>query len=50
MEMYCVKCRKKHDVADVKEDVTKNGRILYRGNCPECGTKTSRIGGVVNKK
>lgn len=50
MEMYCVKCKKRQEIADVKEDVTKTGRQLFRGTCPECGTKTTRIGGKVEGK
>jgi len=45
MEFYCVKCRQKVEVSDDKvthED--KGNRRLYRGQCPNCETKTAKFG------
>ncbi len=43
---YCVKCKEKKEMVDPQEGVTKNGRIITKGTCPDCGTKMSLIGGV----
>ena len=47
-EMYCVKCRAKREVKDAKVTEFKNektGQIRYalRGQCPECGTNTTKF-------
>lgn len=44
MEMYCVKCKQKREISDLSEGTTKNGRTIYKGTCPECGSTTTRIG------
>ncbi|MGQ9514419.1 MAG: DUF5679 domain-containing protein [Thermoproteota archaeon] len=36
---YCLKCRKKVEIKDAKEQVLKNNRKALVGVCPECGTK-----------
>ena len=38
MEGYCVKCKAKKEMNDVKENTTKNGRRMAKGKCPTCGT------------
>lgn len=49
MEAYCMKCKAKKEMKDVVETVSKNNRIMWKGVCPECGTKMNRMGGVANK-
>ncbi|HMK32280.1 MAG: DUF5679 domain-containing protein [Nitrosotalea sp.] len=41
---YCVKCRKKVEIANPKEVKLKNGRPAVKGTCPKCGTNVFRIG------
>ncbi len=40
---YCVKCRTKRDIQDGKEVVWKNGRRVWMGKCPVCGTTVARV-------
>ena len=49
IEAYCVKCKAKKEMVDPQEGVTKNGRVITKGTCPDCGTKMSLIGGVAKK-
>jgi ribosomal protein S27E len=45
MEFYCVKCRKKVEIAEEKitsED--KGNKRLFRAKCPNCGTNTAKFG------
>jgi predicted RNA-binding Zn-ribbon protein involved in translation (DUF1610 family) len=42
---YCVKCKKKQAMENVKAVVLKNGRKASKGKCPKCGTNMFRIGG-----
>ena len=44
VEAYCVKCRKKVQMADAKEVKLKNGKPAMKGSCPTCGTGVFRIG------
>jgi len=37
-EGYCVKCKSKKEMKDVKEVVMKNGRKANKGICVSCGT------------
>lgn len=46
---YCVKCKKKAEMVDPVLGTTKNGREIWKGTCPVCGTKMSRLGGVAKK-
>ena len=46
---YCVKCKDKKEMVNPTEGVTKNGRVITKGTCPDCGTKMSLIGGVAKK-
>lgn len=43
MEGYCVKCKKKVEIQNGKESVTKNGRRILKGKCPSCGITVCRI-------
>lgn len=40
---YCVKCKKKQEIADSKEVVMKNGRRAVKGKCPVCSTGMYKI-------
>ena len=44
-EAYCVKCKSKKEIKDVKEVTMKNGRKALKGVCPDCGTGMYRIKG-----
>jgi hypothetical protein len=44
MQAYCVKCRPKREMKDVKKITMKNGKPATQGTCPVCGTKVFRIG------
>ncbi|MBU0630276.1 MAG: hypothetical protein KKC80_05090 [Candidatus Margulisbacteria bacterium] len=45
VEAYCVKCKKKQIMNDVKQVTMKNGRKASKGKCPACGTSMFKIGG-----
>jgi len=40
---YCVKCRAKREIKDLKEIKMKNGRPAVNDTCPKCGIKVFRI-------
>jgi hypothetical protein len=42
-EGYCVKCRKKREVADGNVVTTSKGRPMAKGTCPKCGTTVTRF-------
>ena len=44
VEAYCVKCKEKKKMVSPKETVTKNGKPMTKGKCPDCGTTICRIG------
>ena len=44
IEAYCVKCKAKKIMKDPVEGVTKNGKPITKGKCPDCGTTICRIG------
>ncbi|MEF9841407.1 MAG: DUF5679 domain-containing protein [Raoultibacter sp.] len=44
IEAYCVKCKAKKEMIDPVESVTKNGKPITKGKCPDCGTTICRIG------
>jgi len=46
MQAYCVKCREKKEMKNVKVVLMKNKRPAAKGECVECGTKMFKIGGV----
>lgn len=39
---YCVKCKEKRDFSG-EVSVTKNGRNIAKGPCPECDTTICRM-------
>jgi hypothetical protein len=45
-EGYCVKCKKKSEIAEAKEVTMKNGRKAMKGKCKKCGTGMYRILGT----
>lgn len=45
VQAYCMKCKKKVDVANPTEIVMKNQRKAIKGNCSVCGTTVFKIGG-----
>jgi len=40
---YCMKCKAKREMKDVKETTMKNGRKASKGVCTKCGTKMFKI-------
>lgn len=44
IEAYCVKCKAKKEMQDPVEGVTKNGKPITKGKCPDCGSTICRIG------
>lgn len=50
MEGYCVKCKAKREIKDMKEVEMKGKggkpRMAMTGTCPVCGTKMFRIMGA----
>lgn len=44
MQGYCVKCKKKREIASAKKVTMKNGRPATKGKCPVCGSGMYRIG------
>ena len=46
IEAYCVKCKAKKEMQNPVEGVTKNGKPIMKGTCPDCGGKICRIGAV----
>lgn len=40
---YCMKCKEKREMRDPHEVTTKNGRLMYKGSCPVCGTTICKI-------
>ncbi|MDE1825569.1 MAG: hypothetical protein KGH77_04370 [Candidatus Micrarchaeota archaeon] len=45
VEAYCMKCKAKREMKDMKEVTMKNGKPAKSGTCPVCGTKMFKIGG-----
>ncbi|MDR0515279.1 MAG: DUF5679 domain-containing protein [Coriobacteriaceae bacterium] len=43
-EAYCVKCKAKKEMVNPAEGLTKNGKPITKGTCPDCGTTICRIG------
>lgn len=46
IEAYCVKCKAKKEMQNPVEGITKNGKPIMKGTCPDCGGKICRIGAV----
>ena len=44
-----MKCKSKKEMQNVVETVSKNNRVMWKGTCPDCGTKMNRMGGVAGK-
>ncbi len=44
MQAYCLKCRAKREMKNVKSITLKNGRPAIQGVCSVCGTKMYKIG------
>lgn len=42
-EGYCVRCKVKQPIAEVVEEVMKNGRKAVKGKCPVCGVVMFKI-------
>lgn len=52
-EAYCVKCRKKVEIQNLKEeliDTNRGKKIILKGKCPICGTNLSRFMGAPKKE
>ncbi len=43
MKGYCMKCKATREIKDPVEAMTKNGRKMVKGTCPECGTKMNKF-------
>ena len=41
MEGYCVVCKCKQTMENIKDKKTSNGRAMKTGTCKKCGTKMS---------
>ena len=46
IEAYCVKCKKKVEMQDIKIGKTSKGVEMRKGKCPDCGTTVCRIGRI----
>lgn len=44
MEIYCLKCKEKREIAETTAVFTASGTPGTRGLCPVCGTKVFRMG------
>jgi DNA-directed RNA polymerase subunit RPC12/RpoP len=42
-EGYCMKCRRKVEMAEAHEEVLKNNRRALVGKCSTCGTKVVKM-------
>lgn len=40
---YCIECKAKRPIADVREETMKSGRKAAKGKCPECGADMFKI-------
>ena len=45
--MYCVKCKRKTKTKNKREEITKNGRKIFKGTCAICNTKKNMFGGSI---
>ena len=46
MTGYCMRCRAEREIANAKTVLMKNGRPATEGQCPVCGTRIFRLGGL----
>ena len=37
--MYCLRCKRKTQTKNQREEKTKNGRTILKGTCAVCNTK-----------
>jgi Domain of unknown function (DUF5679) len=44
MQAYCLKCRAKREMKNVRSITMKNGRPATQGECSVCGSKMYKIG------
>jgi len=44
MEIYCLKCKEKREIADTTATFTATGKPGTRGVCPVCGTNVFKMG------
>ena len=40
---YCMKCRAKREMKDVKTEKTKRGTFMAKGTCTKCGTRMAKV-------
>lgn len=48
MTAFCLKQKKHVLVKQWDEGITKNGRAILTGKCPECATKVSKLGKLID--
>lgn len=48
--IYCVKCKKQTATNNYHEETSKNGKLMGKGICENCGSKKSTFLGQKNKK
>ena len=49
--MYCLKCRRVTETENIATAMSRNGRLMRRGQCITCGkTKTQFIKSDANKE
>lgn len=46
----CMKCKAQVVIKDGKTEKMSNGRDIFKGVCPDCGTKVCRILGKADKE
>ncbi len=46
VEAYCMKCKKKVEMENIKISKTSRGTKMAKGQCGKCGTTVCRIGGA----
>ena len=44
MRAYCVRCRSQQTLNNPREETTKNGKPIIKGECGECGGGVNIIG------
>jgi len=46
VEGYCIKCRCKQEMKNLKACKSKKGTPMIKGVCTSCGTKMCKMGGA----
>ena len=41
-----MKCKAKKDIEKPEQVTAKNGRLMIKGKCPDCGTTICKIGSM----